>query len=260
MMKSLSYFTTALLVLFVSACDGESTSETSIEAAAEVIATTIDAGNILYALRPVDDNWPSRHEENILSKNLLAANYYIILDASGSMDGDQCAEGTTKMAVAKKAITQFAAQIPTDANLALYSFDGTGESERVNLATGNRKPFFEQIKMIETGGGTPLATAISHGYQQLEGQAVKQLGYGEYHLVVVTDGIASNGEEPNQILNTVLQQSPVVIHSIGFCLDDSHSLNQPGLTAYTAASNADELQQGLQAVLAESTDFVTDSF
>jgi hypothetical protein len=77
---------------------------------------------------------------------------------------------------------------------------------------------------------------------------------------VVTDGIASNGEEPNQILNTVLQQSPVVIHSIGFCLDESHSLNQPGLTAYTAASNADELQRGLQAVLAESTDFVTDSF
>jgi Mg-chelatase subunit ChlD len=257
MMKSLSYFTPILLALFVSACDGEPIPETSTEAA---ITTAIDTENILYALRPVDNNWPANREENTLSKNLLAANYYIVLDGSGSMDGDQCAEGTTKMAIAKTAITQFAEQIPVDANLALYSFDGMGGSERINLATENRVPFFEQIKTIETGGGTPLATAIRYGYQQLAAQAAKQLGYGEYHLVVVTDGIASNGEEPNQILNTVLQQSPVVIHSIGFCLDESHSLNQPGLTAYTAASNADELQRGLQAVLAESTDFVTDSF
>jgi len=256
-MKPLSYFTPVLLALFVSACDGESIPETSTEAAS---AKTIDSGNILYALRPVDNNWPENHEENTLNKNLLAANYYIILDASGSMDGNQCAEGTTKMAIAKTAITQFAEQIPVDANLALYSFDEKGSRERISLATENRDPFFKQIKTIKPGGGTPLATAISYGYQQLTKQAAKQLGYGEYHLVVVTDGIASNGEEPNQILNTVLQQSPVVIHSIGFCLDESHSLNQPGLTTYTAASNADELQRGLQAVLAESTDFVTNSF
>ena len=257
MMKPLLYFTPVLLVLFLSACEEESIPKTSMETAS---AIKINTENISYALRPVDNNWPANREENALSKNLLAANYYIILDGSGSMDGDQCAEGTTKMAVAKTAITQFAEQVPVDANLALYSFDGMGSSERIHLATENRVPFFEKIKTIETGGGTPLATAIRYGYQQLAAQAAKQLGYGEYHLVVVTDGIASNGEKPNQILKTVLQQSPVVIHSLGFCLDESHSLNQPGLTAYTAASNADELQRGLQAVLAESTDFVTDSF
>ncbi|MDQ7091792.1 MAG: vWA domain-containing protein [Methylococcales bacterium] len=262
-MNYLSYFTTALFVLSVSACEGEPAPETTPQATTAVkteLKKQAPSENPLYALRPIDDNWPHDVDEKSLSENLLTTNYYIVLDWSGSMDGMQCAEGSTKMAVAKTAVTQFAKKIPADANLALYAFDGKATSERVNLTMGNRDAFFEQINRIETGGGTPLATAIRYGYQQLTQQAAKQLGYGEYHLVVVTDGIASTAEKPQEILSTLHQQSPVVVHSIGFCLDEQHSLNQPGLTVYTAASNAEELQRGLQAVLAESVDFSPDSF
>jgi Ca-activated chloride channel family protein len=52
----------------------------------------------------------------------------------------------------------------------------------------------------------------------------------------------------------------VVVHTVGFCIDEDHVLNQPGRTYYTAASNPDELRQGLQAVLAEAPNFDATKF
>jgi len=74
-------------------------------------------------------------------------------------------------------------------------------------------------------GFWPLSVAIEHGYKALTKQASLQLGYGEYHLVVVTDGEANTGYEPNKAVQSVLTESPVVIHTIGFCIRGSHSLN-----------------------------------
>jgi hypothetical protein len=58
----------------------------------------------------------------------------------------------------------------------------------------------------------------------------------------------------------MLEQSPVMLHTVGFCIDERHSLNQPGLVSYTAANSPEELLQGLQGVLAEAQDFTPDKF
>jgi uncharacterized protein YegL len=264
-MKHLLY---ASLIILFSACElepaAENTStsigENEVIATAGVAAVPTEPASPFYALRPTVDDWPTFTEQSTLSEHLLISNYYIVLDGSGSMDGSNCAGESTKMKVAKVAVNQFAQQIPADANLALYAFDAVGGSQRVALAKNNRELFFNQIKVIRPSGTTPLSTALDYAYRQLQKQAATQLGYGEYHLVVVTDGIATANEVPDLIIQTILQNSPVVIHSIGFCIGEEHSLNQPGLTFYTAASNAEELQRGLQAVLAESTDFSRDNF
>lgn len=253
---------TALLV----GCD-QQTAETESETAsapdqveAPVAIAPTESPSPYYALRPADDSWPADVEGVKPAKNLLANNYYIVLDGSGSMAATTCAEGSDKMTVAKQAIANFAQQIPSDANIALYSFDRNGTKERLPLASKQTDAFFAQVKAIQPGSNTPLKTAMTQGYRSLQAQAVKQLGYGEYHLVVVTDGIATEGESPNAIIDTILQQSPIVIHSIGFCIDENHALNQPGMTFYTAADSAEALQQGLQKVLAEAVDFSTDHF
>lgn len=221
----------------------------------------VENNSLSYGQRPLENSWPPVSEsEKTVSNDLLTVNYYIILDGSGSMEGSQCAEGSSKMAVAKTAITQFSQKIPAEANVALYSFDGRGRGELFSLSTENKALFYTKIKEIVPGAGTPLASAIKDAYRLLTKQATRQLGYGEYHLVIVTDGIASNNEDPRQILSTLLTESPIMIHSIGFCLDNTHALNQEGLTTYTAADNADELNQGLQAVLSESPDFSPDQF
>lgn len=267
-MKHLAYFTALGLTLLLSACDMESTTEEKAQASDENTVVGADAQAVTptqpaspyYALRPADDKWPTLESENTISGNLLAANYYIVLDGSGSMEGGLCAVNSTKMKVAKTAITQFAQQIPADANIALLAFDKGGASQRVALAVNNREQFFNQVNAMQSGGVTPLKSALTFAYQKLQKQAVTQLGYGEYHLVVVTDGIATANEVPDQIVQAILQESPVVIHSIGFCIDENHSLNQPGMSFYTAAGNAEELQKGLQAVLAESPDFNSEHF
>jgi uncharacterized protein with von Willebrand factor type A (vWA) domain len=128
------------------------------------------------------------------------------------------------------------------------------------LASDNKQAFLTAVNNSQTGGGTPLKSAIAEGIRRLGAQARKQLGYGEYHLVVVTDGEADYGEDPKEVVNFVVANTPVVIHTIGFCLDDRHSLNQVGKTDYKAATSPEDLVKGLKDVLAESESFSVDNF
>jgi hypothetical protein len=73
--------------------------------------------------------------------------------------------------------------------------------------------------------------------------------------VIVTDGEASGGEDPTKVVNKILKRSPVIIHTIGFCIGEDHSLNQHGRILYKAANNPGDLRKGLQNVLAESPTF-----
>ena len=196
-----------------------------------------------------NDIWPpGLNKENVsLEKNLLKKNYYIIFDGSGSMDGD-------KIITAKKALIEFVKQVPINANLGLAIFDGNGLSERVPLGD-NRELFIEKVNQTIASGGTPLADSFKLAYSKINEQARKQLGYGEYNIVVVTDGEANTGNKPGNIVKLILKESPVVIHTIGFQIGKNHSLNQPGKIYYKAADNFEELSKGLEEVLAESEQF-----
>ena len=186
-----------------------------------------------------------------LEENKLKKNYYLILDGSGSMNGD-------KMKTAKEALSRFIQYVPADANLGLLVFDASGLSERASLGS-SREQLLEQIKKVSASGYTPLRSSLDLAYDKINIQAARQLGYGEYNIVVVTDGEASDGEEPDYIVDTILSESPVVIHTIGFQIGENHSLNQPGRILYKSANNFEELSEGLEEVLAELEDFsVTD--
>ncbi len=78
--------------------------------------------------------------------------------------------------------------------------------------------------------------------------------------MVVTDGEASEGYEPDIIVRNILSESPVVLHTIGFCIGSQHSLNQGDNVYYFAADDATSLSQGLQAVLAEEPAFDVSQF
>ncbi len=188
-----------------------------------------------------------------LEDNLLVKNYYIIFDGSGSMQDDE------KLPTAKKALIRFVSYVPDTAKLGLAIFDGHGLSERVALGN-DRQGFINQVNQTSAEGNTPLKEALLLAYSKLTEQARKQLGYGEYNIVVVTDGEASPGHEPDRVVNSILANSPVVIYTIGFHIGEDHSLNQPGRIFYRSAKNLEELSQGLEEVLAESESFVITDF
>ncbi len=215
-----------------------------------------------YGLRATDNSWPTLGESTeAIAANLTSKNYYVVFDGSGSMAKQGCSGSRSKLSVARDSLASFAKSIPSDANIGLFIFDGNGRNERIPLGTGNRDSFIDAINSTRADGGTPLKSAINIGYLALEAQAKRQLGYGEYNLVVVTDGKASSEKEtPHSAVERVLEKSPVVIHTVGFCIDSRHSLNQPGKTYYKQANDANSLTKGLSEVLAESPSFDADTF
>jgi Mg-chelatase subunit ChlD len=204
--------------------------------------------------------WPPAGEPDVLAENPVAANYYVVLDGSGSMEERACEGSGTKISQARKALADFAGSVPADANLGLAAFGVFGVREFLPLAVGNMDRFISTVNSIEPGGGTPLSSAVQLGREQLETQARRQLGYGEYHLVIVTDGEANSGYDPTYEVDDLLAGTPIVLHTIGFCIGTNHSLNQPGRTLYVSANNPEELSGGLQEVLAEAPDFNVTEF
>ncbi len=221
---------------------------------------TLQAGsNEPYALQPLRSAWPpldTNDAEKIALDEVSAANYYLVLDGSGSMLDAGYSNNRSKIDVAREAIAQFVNNVPASAKLGLFVFDSYGESERVPLALHNRDTVAQVLADTNAGGGTPLRTAISAGYEKLTSEAMRQLGYGEYHLVVITDGMPSGwNESPDEIMQTIRRDSPVVVHTIGFCIGTDHVLNQPGMAYYVAADSPQQLASGLDSVLAESNEF-----
>lgn len=190
----------------------------------------------------------------------LTRNYYVVLDGSGSMSDRKCSGNEPKMDVAKRALLGFINRIPAGANVGGLVFDHYGVRTLAELQPKADVNWTTLVGGVRAGEGTPLATAIKAGYKALTARAASQLGYGEYHLVVVTDGEANQGEDPRAIVDQITSQSPVVVHTIGFCIGETHSLNQPGKTVYRAADNPQDLERGLADVLAEAPSFDAQSF
>ena len=215
-------------------------------------------GNSSIRLTPP---WPPLTKDGVeISKDLLAKNYYIVLDGSGSMRDQGCSGNISKLEAAKSAVAAFAQTVPADANLGLQVFDNNGVQERIPLGTGNRDRFIRQVSAVRATGNTPLRESVRQAYDRLLDQGMKQLGYGEYHLVIVTDGEADRGQDPGPVVNPMLGESPVVMHTIGFCIGSNHSLNQQGKTLYQAANDVDQLRKGLADVLAEAPQFKLTKF
>jgi Ca-activated chloride channel family protein len=238
---------------------------TQDSAAKSAVESTDDQANVhfegRYAEMGVVNTWPDMSTSTeAISDHLTAKNYYIVFDGSGSMMKVECSNGQSKYQVAIGALKSFYNKIPADANTGLFIFDREGISERLSLGSHTSNEFSKAISNPVIGGGTPLSASVKVGYEALEKQARKQLGYGEYHLVIVTDGEASEGYEPTKWVGYLLDQSPVVVHTIGFCIDTNHTLNRPGETLYSAASNPEALSVGLESVLAEAPSYQTMSF
>ena len=214
------------------------------------------------ATRPLN-KWPylSADHKVPVADNLLARNFVLILDGSGSMDKVECSGALTKSVAARNAVVAWSSSVPADANLGLVSFHaGSTRFTVLDLAMGNNQQYIDTVNSIRPGGKTPLTAAVKQAFRMLEKQAQRQLGYGEYTIVVVTDGIANNPQTLSGVVNILLAKTPINIYTIGFCIDEKHSLNQTGRTDYRAANNPEQLRQGLKEALAESEEFDLSDF
>jgi len=192
----------------------------------------------------------------------LARNFYFVFDGSGSMKdppprsdaGDQ--EFGSKIEGAKWAVKEFMKNVPKDVNLGLYVFDNGGEREVLPLGANNRLAFLADIEAVDAAGGTPLGDAIGKAADALVKEYKKQLGYGDYRLIVITDGEASDDINKGIV---VAEKYNIPIYTIGFGIGQQHSLRQHSVS-YKSADSAKEIKQALQEAAAELDVFEPSKF
>lgn len=203
--------------------------------------------------------WPGNVKDTaklVVDPMQIRKNYVVVFDGSGSMGYAECSgpKHRDKYAAGRDAVIAFSKLVPVDVNLGLVVFDRRGIQTRVELGVGNRAQFEQEIRSVQINGGTPLKSSIRLGYDMLTVQGQKQFGYGTYSLIIVTDGDPSSGENPTNIVNQIVDNTPVEVHTVGFCIGDNHPLNQRGRTFYASADSPEKLLDGLKSVLAETVD------
>ena len=150
---------------------------------------------------------------------------------------------SSRLEGAKWAVEQFLPLVPRDVNLGLWVFDTNGNSERVSLGPDSRGPFLVEVKKIRAGGKTPLTESIEQGVNRLVQQRDKQLGYGEFRLIVVTDGEATGRPLPQAV--AYARERRVPIYTIGLCLSADHELRKFSVS-YRPADSIEALKLGLE--------------
>jgi uncharacterized protein with von Willebrand factor type A (vWA) domain len=183
-----------------------------------------------------------------------ASNFYFVFDMSGSMD-EKCS-GRRKIDGAKEAVTRFMKNIPDDVNIGLMLFgtrSGDDYAEALPIASGNKEEFLKIINSLQPSGGTPLGEALSASVDKIVEQYKKQLGYGTYRIIIITDG-EQTGIDLKQPCNYLAQHGFIGLYSIGLCMKSSHTLKKYSLS-YRDANNYEELEQALVEATAESDVF-----
>jgi Ca-activated chloride channel homolog len=207
---------------------------------------------------------PPAPPDTPVAADLLADNWEFVIDASGSMGSSACGTGgQPRMETAKSGVITFSQSLPEKVNRGLVVFSERsrpGIQEWLKLGSGNSAEFTRLVSRILSQGGTPLRSSIQLAAKILTAQAQSQRGYGTYHLVVVTDGEADEGEDPGPFTKNLVTTTAITVHVIGFCVDGKHSLDLKGYTQYASASNPETLAKGLKAILAESSSFTDSKF
>lgn len=182
------------------------------------------------------------------------SNFYFVFDMSGSMN--QNCSGKRKIDGAKEAVTRFMKNIPDDVNIGLMLLgtrSGDDYAEALPLASGNKEDFLKIINSLQPSGGTPLGEALSASVDKIVEQYKKQLGYGTYRIIIITDG-EQTGIDLKKPCNYLAQHGFIGLYSIGLCMKSSHTLKKYSLS-YRDANNYEELEQALVEATAESDVF-----
>lgn len=196
----------------------------------------------------------------ITPEDMLAANWMVVLDNSGSMTTKECSGQDTRMVAGGKAVIDFSQKRPANDNFGLVLFIKSEPHAQVAVPLGRNKAAFErEVRNARPDFSTPLGPAIQVAYKEIEKQLELQGGYGSYHIVVVTDGQWNQGTDPKPIVQLIVQKSPVQIHTVGFCTGEGHGLHIPGYASYASADNIDQVNQALQVVSNAESEVFTDS-
>ena len=186
-------------------------------------------------------------------------NIVVILDASGSMQDKFSGDRTkSKMEAAKAALQEVLSKIPDDTHIGLLVFSGANIRNEWAYPLGPKdtQKLTAAIHQPQPGGNTPLGKYIRIGANRLLEQREKQYNYGNYRLLVVTDGEASDTDKVKHYTPEILNRQ-IRVDVIGVDMKTDHMLANV-VDSYRKADNPGELVAAVSQILAETDDTGTD--
>jgi len=181
-------------------------------------------------------------------------NVVVVLDDSGSMrklmrtDSGQ----VPRIQAAKEALSKVIQGLPDDAQLGILLLNngGRGNIWLVPLGPLSATAALPKIAQIRADGGTPLGSQMKNGADALLGLRQKII-YGEYRLLVITDGEATDANLLDAYLPDILARG-LSLDVIGVDMVANHSLANRA-HSYRRADDAASFERALQEIFAESS-------
>lgn len=183
-------------------------------------------------------------------------NVIVVLDDSGSMRQQMRTDDgrISRIQAAKNALSKVVQGLPDDAQLGILllnnSNNGRGNTWLVPLGPLSATVVLPKIAQIRADGGTPLGSQMKIGADALLDLRQKQI-YGDYRLLVITDGEASDANLLEAYLPDILSRG-FSVDVIGVDMAAKHSLAGRA-HSYRRADDARSFEKALQEIFAESS-------
>ena len=181
----------------------------------------------------------------------------LIVDYSGSMNA-KMKDGATKVASAKKCVTDLVEKLPNDLNVALVVYGvskarGCQDIDIVQpLGPINKATLKSKIGSFNATGMTPIASSLTKAGEELK------KAKGGSAIVLVTDGAESCHGDPAAVAAKLAAEFGVKfgINVIGFGIEPKEKAELADIAAkghgkLVTVENANELASALQKVVAE---------
>jgi uncharacterized protein YegL len=183
----------------------------------------------------------------------------IVLDDSGSMrDKMQTDQGKEpRMQVAQQALKKLVQQLPDNTQLGLLLMNGASNQDGwlVPLGPLEKAKTVALIDQVRANGGTPLGQSMKTAMEQLlAARAVRPIG--DYRLIVVTDGEATDRRVLDRYLPEIIARG-IVVDVIGVDMKSDHTLASKSHT-YRRANDASSFESALIEIFAESNQAADD--
>ncbi|MCE3014501.1 MAG: VWA domain-containing protein [Pirellula sp.] len=178
----------------------------------------------------------------------------VLLDDSGSMKTEMRTNSGNepRMSVAKTALTRVVGQLPAGTKFGLLLMNGarTSQGWLIPLASLDRASALARIDQVRAEGGTPLGQSMKTAMDELLALRSK-VPYGDYRLLVVTDGEATDKELLDRYLPDMISRG-IVVDVIGVDMRSEHSLAKR-THSYRKANDAASFEKALTEIFAESS-------
>ncbi len=181
-------------------------------------------------------------------------NVIVVLDDSGSMRQQMRTDDgrISRIQAAKNALSKVIQGLPDDAQLGILLLNNSGRGNTWLMPLGplSATAALPRIAQIRADGGTPLGSQMKIAADALLDLRQKQI-YGDYRLLVITDGEATDANLLEAYLPDILSRG-LSLDVIGVDMAANHSLAGRA-HSYRRADDARSFEKALADVFAESS-------